>query len=85
MNLEQITEKYGNVKLKFNSYYKYTFNFIGKTEDGEEVYVSTGGDADDIYRLDVSQDKEETIGTLCPNYIRISKNGENISKWNDWL
>ena len=84
MNLEQIKEKYGNVKLKFNDYYKYTFSFTGKTEDSEEVYVSVGGNADDIHKLDVSSKKEETINSLCPNYITISKYGKKIVDWNDW-
>lgn len=84
MNLEQIKEKYGNVKLKFNGYYKYSFSFTGKTEDGEEVYVSVGGNADDIYKLDVSAEKEETINSLWPNYIAVSKDGKEIVNWNDW-
>jgi hypothetical protein len=75
MNLEQIKEKYGNVKLKFNGYYEYSFSFTGKTEDNEEIYVSVSGNANNIYKLDVSRDKEETINTLCPNYITVSKNG----------
>lgn len=84
MKLEQIKEKYGNVKLKFNGYYKYTFSFTGKTEDGEEVYASVGGIADDIYKLEVIAEKEETINSLCPNYITVSKNGKTIVDWNDW-
>lgn len=84
MNLEQIKEQYGSVKLKFNSYYKYSFSFKGKTEDGEEVYVSVGGSADDIYRLEVSVEEEETIDSLCPNYIEVTKDGKEIIAWYDW-
>ena len=84
MNLEQIKEKYGNVKLKFNGYYKYSFSFTGKTEDGEGVYASIGGSADDTDRLDVSAEKEETINSLWPNYITVSKDGKEIVDWNDW-
>ena len=84
MNLDQIKEKYGDVKLNFNGYYKYSFSFTGKTEDGEEIYASIGGNADDIYKLEVSRDKEETINTLYPNYITVSKNGKDIVDWNDW-
>lgn len=84
MNLEQIKEKYGNVKMKFNGYYKYSFSFTGKTEDGEEVHASVGGSADDIYTLDVSAEKEETINSLWPNYITVLKDGKTIVDWNDW-
>ena len=84
MNLEQIKEKYGNVKLKFNGYYKYSFSFTGKTEDGEEIYVSIGGNSDDIYRLDISAEKEETINSLYLNYIIVLKDGKEIVHWSDW-
>jgi len=55
-----------------------------KDEDGEEVYASVGGIADDIYRLEVSAEKEETINSLYPNYITVSKDGKEIVDWNDW-
>ena len=84
MNLQQIKEKYGEVKLKFNGYYKYSFNFTGKTEEGEEIHVLVGGNSDDIYRMEVTRDKEETINTLYPNYITVTKDGNNLVDWNDW-
>jgi hypothetical protein len=84
MNLEQIKEKYGNVKLKFNGYYKYSFSFTGETEDGEQIYASIGGNADEIYNLDVNAEKEESINSLCPNYISVSKDGKGIVDWNCW-
>jgi len=82
VDLEKIQEKYGNVKLKFSGYYKYSFSFTGKTDDGEEIYASIGGNADDIYRLPISS--EETINSLEPNYIKVSKDGEKIVDWNNW-
>lgn len=57
MNLEQIKEKYGNIKLKFNGYYKYFFIFIGKTQDNEKIYVYVGRNANNIYKLKVSVEK----------------------------
>ena len=79
MNLEQIKEKYGNVKLKFDG-----FSFTGKTEDGEEVYASVEGSADDIYNLNLSAEKEETINSLRPNSIKVLKDGKKIVDWNCW-
>jgi hypothetical protein len=84
MTKEQIYEKYGNVKLKFSSYYKYSFGFAGITEDGERVYASIGGDSDEVYRLDVDADTEETLKTLEPNIIRISKGKKTIADWSEW-
>lgn len=75
MNLEQIKEKYGNVKLKFSSYYKYSFTFIGKADDGKEIRVSVGGHPNAIYRFEVFADQEETIMSLDPDDIRVSEDG----------
>ena len=84
--LESIIEKYNDlVKLKFSSYYKYSFSFVGETADGLNFYVSVGGSADDIYRFDVSADKVETLKSLDPNYISVKKNGEVIHEvYNSW-
>ena len=41
---------------KFVGYFKYMFTF--ENEDGEQIYI--GGDADDIYNMDVRADKEYT-------------------------
>ena len=84
MTLEQVKEKYGNVKLKFSYYYKYCFAFSADTEDGEHVYASIGGNAGDIYRLEVDADKEVTINSLDPNHIAVSKDGKDIFEWNNW-
>ena len=78
MTLEQVKEKYGNVKLKFSDYYKYSFNFTGTAPDGEHVYASIGGGTCDLYRCEVRADEEETIATLSPNYLAIVKDGETI-------
>ena len=76
-------EKYRDIKLKFSSYYKYSFNFIGKTDDGEEIFASVGGTADEIYKLNVDVNKEETINSLWPYHIIVSKDGNKIIDWMD--
>jgi hypothetical protein len=53
MKLEEVNEKFKDAKVKFTSYYKYTFHFEGQTEDGYTLSCSYGGDSDDIYRFDV--------------------------------
>ncbi len=50
MNAQEFIDTYGNEKVQFNSYWKYTFTFCNLN-----VLVSIGGNSDDIYRLDVSQ------------------------------
>lgn len=59
-------DKYKDVEFKFSSYYKFTFTYRGFTEDGEEVTVSVGGNADDIYREQVEANVVEYIYDLCP-------------------
>jgi hypothetical protein len=62
MTREEAKEKYGSVPCLFSSYYKYTFTFRGKAEDGAEILFSIGGGcADDIYKTNVTRDGIETI------------------------
>ena len=50
---EEVIEKFGDVKMKFDHYYKFTFYFNG--EKDEYVFEgSFGGDSGDIYRTEVS-------------------------------
>ena len=72
MEYKEFIKKHGKEKVKFGSYYKYMFSF----ENDSGLYVSVGGDADDIYRLDVDADKEYLVSDLEPNYA--SLNGETI-------
>lgn len=51
--IKEFLEKYGSVEVKFYSYYKYFFVFVGSAPDGTPVTVSVGGDAGSIYRFDV--------------------------------
>lgn len=69
MTKDEFYEKYGDVKIKFSSYYKYTFTYGGELPDGGRVSVDYGGNSDDIYRFDVRadcvmglQDASRTIG-----------------------
>jgi hypothetical protein len=61
MTKEEAISKYGNVPLLFGSYYKYSFAFQGKADDGASVYMTVGGCADDIYKLQVNADEQMTI------------------------
>ena len=64
MTHEEFYEKYGDVKVKFSGYYKYTFTYTGELPDGGRISVEYGGNADDIYRHDVSADCEETVESI---------------------
>jgi len=44
---EEFIAKYGDVKVTFDCYYKYTFSFSGTCDNGNDVFVDVGGDSDD--------------------------------------
>ena len=59
-------EKYGDVEVVFDSYYKYTFNFHGLTKNGSTLTVRLGGDADEIYREEIYANDVTTVQRLQP-------------------
>jgi hypothetical protein len=84
MTKEDFIEKYGEVKVKFSSYYKYTFSFSGELSDGGKICVSYGGCSDDIYRYEVSADYEETVKSVYPCSGSVYKDGEEIDSFYDY-
>jgi len=64
MTREEFCKKYGDVKVKFSSYYKYTFTYTGNLPDGGRISVDCGANGDDIYRFEVGADCEEIINSL---------------------
>ena len=61
MTVEQVNEKFKGAKVKFSSYYKYTFTFEGQTEDGYSIQCKFGGDSEDIYKFDVDTNEVNFI------------------------
>jgi len=78
MTREEFYEKYGDVEVKFDSYYKYTFSYRGITPDGNVITCEYGGNIDDIYRHDVSRDGVETVRNLYPYAGNVYVNGNGI-------
>ena len=56
MTREEFIAKYGDVKVTFDCYYKYTFSFSGTCDNGHLVLVDVGGDSSDIYNIGVNSD-----------------------------
>ena len=75
INRETFIEKYGDIEVKFSHYYKYTFTFVGCLPDGSSILCSVGGNPDDIYRFEVSNDSVETVASLYPYYGTITRDG----------
>jgi hypothetical protein len=61
MERKEAMEKYGDVPCFFKSYYKYTFTFVGKAEDGTAVQFALGGCADDIYKTNIKAGDPYTV------------------------
>lgn len=79
---EEVVAKYGECKVKFNSYYKYQFTFEGVFED-LVILVRDGGDSSDIYRYDVTADREETVKEFQPNCFTVIKDEKVIEEYYD--
>jgi len=68
---EDILKKYGDTAMKFSRYYKYSFTYKGIAKDGNIVVCSEGGDSNDIYRLEVIADEEQSLTHIDPSYCVI--------------
>lgn len=58
MTVEQVNEKFKDVEVTFNSYYKFIFTFIGRSEDEYEIVCTYEGDEDAIYSFNVNTNPE---------------------------
>ncbi len=76
-------ERYGAVPLRFSSYYKYSFTFVGRAEDGVVISATFGGDASDIYRESINADTVRTLGAHEWIAGSIEREGETVCKWYD--
>jgi len=87
MTAEQVIEKFEGKLLKFSHYYKYTFSFVGYTDDGYKITCNYGGFADDIYRYNVSATDELRFNHLNEWNSVVVVNGKNERVFhfnNDW-
>ncbi len=54
MTIEELIEKYGDVGLKFNTYYEYKFTFSGKAPDGKTISWTYGDSSRCIFKYHVT-------------------------------
>ena len=78
MTRQEFYDKYGQVKVKFSRYYKYTFTYTTTLPDGTHLSCDYGGNIDDIYRHDVCSDCEETVHNLQPYSGTVYSDGKEI-------
>lgn len=77
----EMLQKYGDVELKFNYYYKYCFTFIANLGDNKSISVNVGGNADEIYTLDVDSEEVYLLGNLPIFSSEIYENGIQIEEY----
>lgn len=84
MTRNEFYEKYGDVIVKFSSYYKYTFYYSATLPDGSTISVGYGGNSDDIYRFEVANNEEVSVNSLYPFEGTVYKDGERIEGFFDY-
>lgn len=80
VTLKTAIDRYGDVPVKFASYYKYSFSFKGDF-NGKTLTLFVGGDAGDIYRFSVTADAicSKKLLTDWFGEISVSEDGTSIT------
>jgi hypothetical protein len=84
MTRAEFFAKYGDVRVRFVSYYKYTFTYQGEAANGDIVSVGFGGSSDDIYRWEVTANAETTVAELYPYTGYVTRYGETVEAFYDF-
>lgn len=84
MTRQEFYDKYGSVKVKFSSYYKYTFTYEATLPDGSLLTCGYGGNSDEIYRHEVGADSEEDVISLQPYQGAVYQGGEKVEGFYDY-
>jgi hypothetical protein len=84
MTKAEFLTKYGDVKVVFSSYYKFTFDYSAELEDGTSIVINVGGRADEIYRHEVSPNNPEKISDLDPYGGTVFAKGTEIEGFYDY-
>jgi hypothetical protein len=87
MTKADFENKYGDFKLTFSRYYKYSFTYTGATDDGVEIEASYGGNGEDIYKHEVVNNDKEFVGKPVDDFwssitARIGK--DVIFHWDEY-
>ena len=82
---EEVLELYGHIELRFDHYYKYSFQYLYE-DDEVTISGSLGGDSDDIYKTRIDADDtcfvEDFEDEL--NYLSIRVNGMEVFLYRDY-
>ncbi|MEM7209550.1 MAG: hypothetical protein AAF434_17155 [Pseudomonadota bacterium] len=81
---QEFIERYGDVEVEFSHYYKFSFTFKTELDDGAVLSVSTGGDADEIYREEIANNEKRLVRDVCPYEGSVRKDGSDVCRFYDF-
>ena len=64
LSKEEILNKYGTVKMRPESYYKFAFTFKGMAPDGVEIFAVIDPTVDDLYGISIDFTSVQMLGVL---------------------
>lgn len=74
---EEVYNKFQDVPLVFTGYYKFTFNFSADVDD-YHIYAQVGGNAEEIYRYDVSPNSKLYLAQDQHYGLSVTQNGVEV-------
>lgn len=86
LSTKEFEEIYSEVELKFDSYYKYMFNFTGTAPDGTVIRSGFGGSSDEIYKFDLDAGEVRKVGHIedCWHLVNATLKGKAIFDYYDF-
>ena len=84
MTKDEFIEAFGEIEVTFSHYYKYTFSYTADLPDGSKLSVSLGGNADDIYREEVSNNHKSSVSALSPYTGSVYKDEVEVCSFYDY-
>lgn len=81
---EQFLDKYGDVEVTFSSYYKFTFTYAATLPNGQRLTVNVGGNSDEIYRFEVTNNEVAMVCRLGPYAGTVYQGTEEVESFYDY-
>lgn len=77
ITIDEVVKRYKDTELKFSSYYKFSFTFIGVAEDGVKIVATIGGDSSNIYREEIFNNETRKLGDIVSDWSYVCLNDKN--------
>ena len=90
ITIQEARAMWGNVEMKFSSYYKFVFHFVGyDATTNTDIEVALGGSSDGIYKFELSEGQTFTFKDLVQHDItwinvRLRDTDKEVFRWSEW-